>query len=180
MAREETRPDAECRAQQTGCWLPRCGSACGGMSTGLRPSYKHRCRATGAFTELGTGRPTSVAQALRRSTEEGTRRRLPRGGEASPTPGIGVGVAKWNRLWGKSIGGRGLACAKAQKDHQAHWQNQRQPDGKAEWRQGPVGERALSRGRVSFKYRDTTALEMHSPRAQSYRSASHSNNNKPT
>lgn len=61
------------------------------------------------------------ARAPWRSTEEGhqpawaLREGFPEEGTCNPTLGMGVGVARWNRMWEKSIQGRGSACAKARK-----------------------------------------------------------------
>lgn len=136
------RPDQTQSAepQQAGCWLPHCGSACGGMSAGPHPSYKYGYRATNACTELGTGsthaqKPRRLGGALQRAlgecfSEEGT---------STPTPGMGVEVAKWNRVWGKSIQGM-------QRPRRTTWSICRTKDSLMEIQsrgQGPVGERAF-------------------------------------
>lgn len=94
---EEMRPDSESRGSGGWHWLPHHGSAWRGVSTGQHPSHKYGCRATNVCTELGTRsahapKPRCLGGALKRALREGISE------EGTSHPGMGVEVAKWNRV----------------------------------------------------------------------------------
>lgn len=120
------------------------------------------------------------ARAPWRSTEEGhqpawaLREGFLEEGTSNPTLGMGVGVARWNRMWGKSIQGRGSACAKAQKRESGAFGHRKF----SPWWKCRVGSRArgetglFGRPRGGEKCTDTTVVDTPTPGAQSCGSAS--------
>ena len=117
-------------------WLLHRGSGWRGPSTHPTPlppvwvqlSWVPRCQ--GTLEEHGSRAPASL----------GTQGRLPVGGDIeSDSRNVGVGVAWWNRIWGKSIQERGSACAKARKRESGAFGHRKTVFGVVEMQSGQQG-----------------------------------------
>lgn len=174
LASEETRPDSECKDPAGWALAPTLRLSLWGHERWSASQLQvwiqgHQCMHQCMYW-VG---PCPEAQGLGGALQRALGECFSGEGTSTPTPGMGVEVAKWNRVWGKSIQGRGSACAKAQR---TTWSICRTKDslmemqsgGRARWESG-----LFRHDRVGCECRHTTVLERPTPRAQNHRSASH-------